>query len=51
VINPVNSSPSTVTLAPNGARRARSISTVVVCDFSDLSGAYPDVEDVCSIGR
>jgi hypothetical protein len=50
VINPVNSSPSTTTLSPTGARRGVSISTVTVCDFDDFSGSYPNVDDVCSVG-
>lgn len=50
VINPINSSPTTTTLSPAGARRGVSISTDTVCDFNDLSGAYPDVDDVCAVG-
>jgi hypothetical protein len=45
VINPV-----TTTLSPSGARRGVSISTVTVCDFTDFSGAFPSVDDVCSVG-
>jgi hypothetical protein len=50
VINPINSSPSTTTLSPTGARRGVSISTVTVCDFNDFSGAFTSVDDVCSVG-
>ena len=50
VINPVNSSPVTTTLSPTGARRSSSISTITVCDFTDFSGAFPSVDDVCSVG-
>jgi hypothetical protein len=48
VINPVNSSPTTTALSPTGARQSVSISTVIVCDFTDFSGAFPSVDDVCS---
>jgi hypothetical protein len=50
IINPINSSPSTTTLSPTGARRGVSISTVTVCDFDDFSGSYTNVDDVCSVG-
>ena len=50
VINPINSSPTTTTLSPTGARRGVSISTVTVCDFDDFSGSYTNVDDVCSVG-
>ena len=50
VINPVNSSPVTTTLTPTGGRRSVSISTITVCDFTDFSGAFPSVDDVCSMG-
>jgi hypothetical protein len=50
VINPINSSPSTTTLSPTGARRGVSISTVTVCDFDDFSGSFTNVDDVCSVG-
>ncbi len=50
VINPINSSPTTNTLSPTGARRGVSISTVTVCDFADSSGAFTDIDDVCSLG-
>ena len=50
VINPINSSPSTTTVSPTGARRGVSISTVTVCDFDDFSGSYTNVDDVCSVG-
>ena len=50
VINPVNSSPTTSALSPTGSRRGVSISTVTVCDFNDFSGAYTNVDDVCSFG-
>jgi hypothetical protein len=50
VINSVNSSPTITTLSPTGARRGNSISTITVCDFTDLSGSFPSVDDVCSMG-
>ena len=44
-----NSRPTNVILLPTGARRSTSISTITVCDFTDLSGSFPDVVDVCSL--
>jgi hypothetical protein len=49
--NAVNPSLSRPILLPNGARRTASPSTVIVCDFDDLSGTYFDAADVCSLGR
>ena len=50
VVNSVNSSPTMTTLSPTGARRGSSISTITVCDFTDFSGSFPSVDDVCSMG-
>jgi hypothetical protein len=41
--------PTRVLLLPNGTRRTPSISTVTVCDFTDFTGAFPDVVDVCRL--
>ena len=50
VANSVNSSPTITTLSPTGARRGSSISTITACDFTDSSGSFPSVDDVCSMG-
>jgi hypothetical protein len=49
--NAVNPSVSRSILLPSGARRTASPSTVIVCDFDDLSGTYFDSVDVCASGR
>lgn len=39
-----------VRLDPNGARRSTSISTITVCDFTDFTGSFTSLDDVCSLG-
>jgi hypothetical protein len=48
LFNPLNSAPSRTIVTPSGTRRGASISTDIVCDFADFSGAYGNVVDVCS---
>jgi hypothetical protein len=38
-----------IILLPNGTRRSTSVSTLTVCDFTDFTGAFPDVVDVCRL--
>jgi hypothetical protein len=45
--NAINSAPSRTILTPSGASRGASNSTDIVCDFTDFSGAYGNVVDVC----
>jgi hypothetical protein len=45
--NAINSAPSRTILTPSGASRGASNSTDIVCDFTDFSGAYSNVVDVC----
>jgi hypothetical protein len=46
--NPVNSAPTRTILTPSGSRQGAGNSTVIVCDFTDFSGAFGSVVDVCS---
>jgi hypothetical protein len=43
----VNSAPTRSIRTPSGASRGATMSTDIVCDFTDFSGAYGNVVDVC----
>jgi hypothetical protein len=51
ISNAINPNLSRSILLPSGARSTASPSTVIVCDFDDLSGTYFGAVDVCSLGR
>ena len=39
-----------IRLGPNGTRRSTSVSTVTVCDFTDFTGSFTDLDDICNLG-
>jgi hypothetical protein len=45
--NAVNSAPTRSILTPGGGIRGAGVSTNIVCDFTDFSGAFGDTVDVC----